>query len=106
MLDKASDKVGMRTVQELIAVIAGERHWSANRKSWLSDAADKLQNISYRMLKSLFHGEITSEKHWAIIELRETVAIIEAQREREELATLLETLSSRMVVVDENFHGP
>lgn len=110
MLEKPSGNVGMRTMREEIAILAGPRNWGDTRESWLSRAADKLEEVGsrvpYRTLKSFFYGEIDDDKHWAAIEIRRAVSIIEAQREAAALATQLETLIGGLNVIDPAFHEP
>ncbi len=106
MLDKPSSKVGVRTMQEEIGLLAGPRDWGETRERWLERAANKLANVPYRMVKSLFYGEITDDKHWAAIELRETVARIKAQREAAAFANQIESIIGGLRATDEDFHGP
>ena len=105
MLEKSSIKVGMRSMREEIAVLAGPRNWGDTRESWLSRAADQCE-VPYRMLKSFFYGEINDDKHWAAINIRRAAALIRAQREADELVTRLETVIRGLNATDPNFHQP
>lgn len=97
-------------MREEIATLAGPRSWGDTRESWLSKAANKLaecgSRVEYRMLKSFFYGEIEDDKHWAAVEIKRAVAIIEAQREAAALATQFQTLISSLNVADPDFHQP
>jgi hypothetical protein len=106
MLEKSSSKVGVRTMREEIAILAGPKGWGDTRERWLERAADKLDNVSYRMVRGFFYDEITDDNHWAAIEIRRAVARIEAQREAADLAAQLETIMGRLNVTDPNFHQP
>lgn len=110
MLEKPSTKVGVRTMRDSIAVLAGPRKWGDTRESWLSHAAQRAAeygaNVPYRTVKSLFYGEIADDNHWAAIELRRAAAIIEAQQQAANLAAQFETIISGLVVADEEFHQP
>ncbi len=109
MLEKPSTKVGVRTMREEIAILAGQRGWNDNRKSDLARAFDELRdrksNITWRMLKSLFYNEVRDDrKHWAAIEIREIAKTIEAKGKAVALATQLESIISGLNVTDPAFH--
>jgi hypothetical protein len=93
-------------MREEIAILAGPRGWGVTRESWLANAADKVENVPYRMIKSFFYGEIQDDNHWAAIEIKRAVEIIEAQREAAALATQLETIISGLNTTDPDFHRP
>jgi hypothetical protein len=78
-------------VRELVALVAGPRDWSDNRKSWLSRAAHRA-GISFRQAKALFYGEITDETHRSARLMRDAAAAHYEQ--------LAETLAAR----DADFH--
>ena len=93
-----------------IALIAGPLDWQDNRKSWLSRVPDKIERLtqaklSMRIIKAAWHNEI-SENHWAAIEIRKAVAIIEYQRELAAIEERHKTLMLRLSVLDEDFHQP
>jgi hypothetical protein len=61
------------SVRELVALVAGPRQWSDNRKSWLGRAAHRA-GISPRQVKALFYGEITDETHRSARLMRDAAA--------------------------------
>ena len=87
-----------------ISIVAGPMLWSDNRKSWLSRVPEKLPNLTLRTIKAIWDGEITSEKHWAILELRRAVAVIETQRELTRLSNKYETMAQQLLLLDAQFH--
>ena len=87
-----------------IAMIAGPMLWSDNRKSWLARVPGKLPGLTLRTIRALWDHEITSEKHWAVLELRRAVAVIETERELRKLANRYEALAQRLLLVDAQFH--
>lgn len=98
------------SIRKQIAIIAGPFEWSDNRKSWLSRVPGKIERISntklsLRIIRGLWHGEI-DDKHWAALEIRKAVAIIEYQRELAKVKQRHEILMHRLSVVDEDFHQP
>lgn len=64
---------GARSVRELVALVAGPRQWSDNRKSWLERAARRA-GISFRQAKALFYGEIADSKHKSARLMRDAAA--------------------------------
>jgi preprotein translocase subunit Sec63 len=86
-----------------IAILAGPRGWNDTRESWLARVPEKVPGISLRTIKSLYYGEI-DDKHWAAIEIRNAVEIIETQRRIAKLTEQYETIARNLMVIDENFH--
>ena len=80
-------------VRNLVALVAGPRDWSDNRKSWLSRAARRA-GISFRQTKSLWYGEITDHTHRSARLMRDAAAAHYEQ--------LAESLAQR----DPGFHQP
>jgi hypothetical protein len=87
-----------------ISIVAGPMLWSDNRKSWLARVPEKLPGLTLRTVKAIWDGEITSEKHWAILELRRAVAVIETQRELNKLSNKYEAMAQQLLRVDAEFY--
>jgi hypothetical protein len=104
MLEKPSTKVGLRTMREEIAVLAGPRDWGDTRESWLARAADKLQNVPYRMVKSFFYGEIIDENHWAAREIRRAAKLAKARQEATAIEVQYQTIIEGLNARDPDFH--
>lgn len=79
------------SVRELVALVAGPREWSDNRKSWLARAARRA-GISFRQCKSLFYGEITDVSHRS------------ARLMRDAAADHYENLAARLAATDADFY--
>lgn len=60
-------------MRELVALVAGPREWTDNRKSWLSRGARRA-GISFRQAKALFYGEITDDRHRSARLMRDAAA--------------------------------
>jgi hypothetical protein len=86
-----------------IAILAGPRGWNDTRESWLARVPEKVPGISLRTIKSLYYGEL-DDKHWAAIEIRNAVEIIETQRKIAKLAEQYETIARNLLVIDQDFH--
>lgn len=101
MSEKASGKVGDRTMREEIAIIAGPRGWNDTRESWLARVTQRVPSVPHRMVKAIFYGEIQDINHWAAIDLRRA-AQLELQATKDRIAIAMH----RMEIQDEDFHGP
>lgn len=98
------------STREEIAMIAGPRDWADNRKSWLSRVPEKVEQLtgaklSLRLITAGFYGELR-ENHWAALELRKAVEVIQYERELTRLKERHQTLAERLRVLDEDFHEP
>jgi hypothetical protein len=98
------------SMREEIALIAGPMDWTDNRKSWLSRVPARIEKLtsaklSLRLIKAAFYGELR-ENHWAALELRKAVEVIECNRELAKLKERHEALARRLDVLDSDFHGP
>jgi hypothetical protein len=87
-----------------IAMLAGPRGWGDTRESWLARVPEKVPGLSLRIVKGLWYGEI-DDKHWAAIEIRNAVEIIETQRELQKLMERQKIVIERLRVIDEAFHS-
>jgi len=97
-------------MKQEIAIIAGPFLWSDNRKSWLARVPAKVEQLtsaklSLRIIKAAWHNEI-GERHWAALELRKAVEVIEYNRELARVKERHQTLIERLSVLDEDFHQP
>lgn len=101
MSEKASGKVGVRTMREEIAILAGPRGWGDTRESWLARVCQRVPSVPFRTLKAIWYGEITRQDHWAAIDLRRA-----AERELQATKDRIAVAVHRMEVLDEDFHGP
>jgi hypothetical protein len=67
---------GASSVSELVAlfaVVAGNRAWTDNRKSWIARGARRA-GISPRQAKAIFYGEITDPRHRSARLVRDAAA--------------------------------
>ena len=87
-----------------IAILAGPRGWGDTRESWLARVPEKVPGLSLRIIKALWYGEI-DDKHWAAIEIRNAVELIEAQRELQKLRERQKIFDEHLRVIDEGFHS-
>lgn len=93
-------KSAAMSVREAIAVVAGPRDWGATRESWLANAARKTKTISVRMMRSLWNGEISDERHWAIREIKRQASLEQARKEASNVADQYETIARRLSASD------
>ena len=100
MLEKFS---GVRSMRELVAVVAGERGWGETRESWLARAA-RHAGVSYRQTKALFYGEITDPEHRAARRMK-AAAEKDGKQEAEALAQRFETIARSINAADQDFHS-
>lgn len=98
-------KAAEMSVREAIGVVAGPREWGDTRESWLASAARKTKTISFRMMRSLWSGEIADENHWAVREIKRQAAISTARKEARNVATQYESIAERLVSTDPDFYG-
>lgn len=93
-----------KSIQELVAEVAGGRTWTDNRKSWLQKAARRA-GLSYRSMRALWYGEITDTSRAAKM-LRMTADRLTAQQEVGRLAKTFEAIALRLHAKDADFFGP
>lgn len=98
-------KAAAMSVREAIGVVAGPREWGDTRESWLAGAARKTKIISFRMMRSLWNGEVYDEKHWAVREIKRQAAIHEARKEAGNVASKYETIAQRLSSTDPDFYS-
>lgn len=101
MSEKASAGTPMR---DAVSVLAGQWGPVETRESWLARAARRA-GVSYRTIKAVWYGEIDNPDHKAAQQILEA-AERHGRREAGELAARLETLTSALRAIDEDFHGP
>ena len=77
---------GELSVREALAILAGDKSWNDTRESWLARAQRRLKYISFRTIKSIWYGEISSPDHWAVREIRREAKLIEARKQTAALA--------------------
>jgi hypothetical protein len=96
-----------------IALLAGPREWGDNKKGWLSRVpravkralgTDK-ETVTYRMVKSLWYGEITDPDHHAARDVRRAAKIMAARREALGLAEKYRALARGMNEANADFFG-
>ena len=97
-------KVVKMSVREAISAVAGPREWGDTRESWLAKAARNSRVISYRMMRSLWTGEIAKEEHWAVREIRRQAELAKARREAKDLAARYEEIAGGLDAKDADFH--
>ncbi len=83
---------GDSSVRKEIAIVAGPRNWGDTRESWLARVPRRVQTVSFRIVKSLWYGEITDSHHWAARDIRRAATIILARREASQLADQYEEI--------------
>jgi hypothetical protein len=87
-----------------IAILAGARGWGDTRESWLARVPEKVPGLSLRIIKGLWYGEI-DEKHWAAIEIRNAVELIEAEHELKKLVERQKILDERLRFIGEGLRS-
>jgi hypothetical protein len=87
-----------------IAILAGPRGWGDTRESWLARVPEKVPGLSFRIIKAAWYGEV-DDKHWAAIEIRNAVELIETQRKIAKLTEQYETIARNLMAIDPDFHG-
>ena len=85
--------------RELVAEVAGPRSWTDTRETWLDRAAERA-GITYRTIRSIWHGDIKKENHYAIQLLR----LAAAHRAATELAARYESIAAGLGAADPEFH--
>lgn len=91
-------------MREEISILAGPRDWGDTRESWLSRVPRAVkralgtegETVTYRMVKSLWYGEIKSSDHHAARDVRRAAEIIKARKEAARLATVFGTIAENM----------
>src|ERR1039458_4480425 len=87
-----------------IAILAGPRGWGDTRESWLARIPEKVPGLSHRIVKSLWYGEV-EDGHWAAIEIRNAVDLIETQRKIARLTEQYEKISRNLLIIDPDIYG-
>lgn len=96
-------KLVRMSVREAISIVAGPRKWGDTRDSWLARAAEKLDGVSFRTIRSLWYGTVR-ESHWAAREVRRQAELIEARNEAKLLAADYEKIARGMNENDPSVH--
>ena len=91
-------------VREAIGVLAGPRGFGDTRESWLAKASRKTGVVSFRMMRSLWNGEIDEANHWAAREVKRQAAELAGRSEAIRLAGMYENIAEGMRERDEDFH--
>ncbi len=99
MLEKSSKM----STRDAISVLAGPYY--GNRDRWLAEAAKKVAGVSFRTVRSLWHGEIDDPEHLAAQAVRRRAEIVKVQNAAAELAATFETLAGGLKSRDQDFHG-
>lgn len=99
MLEKSSKM----STRESIAILAGP--YNGNRDRWLANAAKAVEGVTFRTIRSLWHGEIKNpDDHLAAIAVRAQAQIIKAQRNAAKLADIYQGAAIAMENVDPDFY--
>lgn len=97
-----SEKPSMST-KAAIQTIYGKEPAHGEISRMLDVVARAVPDVSYRTVRSLWHGEIENEDHLAATEIRRHAEIIEARREAQRLADQYATLATYLRNTDEDF---
>lgn len=102
---KKSAAMSELTVRDAIGALAGPRGFGDTRESWLAKAARKSGIISFRMMRSLWNGEISdTANHWAVHMVKRQAAELQGRAEAARLASMYESAAEGMRVRDADFH--
>ena len=110
MSEKAS---GVHSVRKEIAIVAGPMGWDDTRESWLSRVPGRVrrvlktekETVSFRIVKSLFYGEIDDPDHWAARDIRRAAQLIKARNEASALADQYEAIAGGLNATDPDFYS-
>ena len=87
--------------RELVAEVAGPRAWTDTRETWLDRAAER-SGVTYRTMRSIWHGSIKKENHYAIQLLR----LAAGRKAALDLAAQYESIAEGLATSDPEFHRP
>lgn len=99
------EKLSKMSVREAISVLAGP--YEGNRARWLDNATKKVSGVSYRTMKSLWHGEITREDHLAAQAVKraaEQEKLDEARRNIRSAASIYRSHAAALECIDPDLH--
>jgi len=97
------EKLSKMSTREAISILAGPYH--GNRDRWLANAAKEVAGVSFRTMRSLWHGEIEDPEHLAALAVKRQAEIVKVQNAARELASTFETLAGGLKSRDQDFHG-
>lgn len=100
-------------MREEIGCVAGPRQWGDTRESWLSRVPREVrkllgtpaETVSFRAVKAIWYGEISSPEHHAARDIRRAASIIEARKEARALAAKYRSLIGGMNATDPSFYS-
>lgn len=98
MLEKSSKM----STRDAIAVLAGP--YSGNRDRWLANAAKSVTGVSFRTMRSLWHGEITNPDHLAAQAVIRQARILEARRDAQVVANFFHSHAQALADADPALH--
>lgn len=99
-------------MREEIAFVAGPKDWGCTRESWLGrvpKAVKKLlltetETVSFRAVKALWYGEITSREHHAARDIRRAAGLLKARQEALTLARNYQSIIGGLRAADPNLY--
>jgi hypothetical protein len=98
-------KAAAMSVRDAIGVLAGPRGFGDTRESWLDRAARRSGVISFRMMRSLWNGEISeTTNHWAVREVKRQAEELKGKVEAANLAATYERAAEGLRARDADFH--
>ena len=103
--------VGVQSVRREIATVAGPKDWGDTRESWLSrvprtvrkELKTEKETLTFRIVKSLWYGEINDPEHWAARDIKRAAELIQARKEAAALAAQYQIIAEGMRTQDESF---
>lgn len=98
------EKSSMST-RDAISILAGP--YNGNRDRWLANAAKAVEGVTFRTMRSLWHGEISDEKHLAAIAVRKRAQEIQLKKAGNDAARLADTYrtaANAMEKIDPDFY--
>jgi hypothetical protein len=93
------------STREAITILAGP--YNGNRDRWLANAAKAVEGVTFRTMRSLWHGEINDPDHLAAKAVRERAETIQKEKARNDaskLAGIYKNAAKAMENVDPNFY--
>jgi len=99
------EKSSKMSTREAIAIWAGP--FDGNRDRWLANAAKAVKGVTFRTMRSLWHGEIDDPDHLAAIAIREQAQKIQTKKARNDvakLASIYKGAAKAMENVDPDFY--
>jgi hypothetical protein len=98
-------KAAAMSVREAIGVLAGPRGFGDTRESWLARASRKSGIISFRMMRSLWNGEIAeTTNHWAVHTIKRQADDMKGKAEAARLASIYDNAAEGLRARDADFH--